>query len=369
MKVTIVGAGSIGGLLGGAMAHAGHDVVLVDRWADHVAAINRDGLFVDGIRGEMRFNVRAIGIEELRGPLGAVVVATKSMDARDAAATVIPMLGPDGFLVSMQNGLHELTFIDMIEAAGLGGKERVIGAIPNYGAGQIAPGHVEFVHEGPIQLGEMDGSDSLRLQQLSKMFSCLTPVQVSRNIWGQVWAKEVYNNQVVCSALANAPLSETLGDPRFARLAGALVREAIGIARANGITVEAFDFFDPSLYDPRTAEATERLVAHIAETVFKLRKDQARSTHVFRKTGSGTWWDIKVRKRPSEVRWRNGRLAEIGRAAGADVRLTEALCEMIYGIEAGHREFGFANFDELEAYTGSIGKALPWSELKHRGEK
>ena len=369
MKVTIIGAGSIGGLLGGAMARAGHDVVLVDRWAEHVAAINRDGLFVDGIRGELRFKVRAIGVEELKGPLEAVIIATKSMDARDAVQAVIPMLGADGFLVSMQNGLHELAFAEMLEAAGLGGTQRVVGAIPNYGAGQIGPGHLEFVHEGPIQLGEMDASDSPRLRQLAEMFACLTPVQVSRNIWGQIWAKEVYNNQVVCSALANAPLSETLGNARYARLAGALVREAIGIAVANEISVEPFDFFDPSLYDPKTPAETERLIAHIGDAVWKLRKDQVGSKHVFRKTGSGTWWDIKVRKRPSEVRWRNGRLLEIGAAAGADVRLTKALCEMIYGIEAGSREFGFSNFDELEAYTRSIGKALPWDETQHAGEK
>jgi 2-dehydropantoate 2-reductase len=369
LKVTIIGAGAIGGLLGGAMAHAGHDVVLVDRWAEHVEAINRNGLFVDGIRGEMRFKVPAIGVTDLRGPLRAVVIATKSMDAQDAARAVIPMLGPDGFLVSLQNGLHELAFADMLEEAGMDGRRHVVGAIPNYGAGQIGPGHLEFVHEGPIQLGEMDGTDTARLRQLSEMFACLTPVQVSRNIWGQVWAKEVYNNQVVCSALASAPLSETLGNPRYARLAGALVREAIGIAARAGIVIEPFDFFDPSLYDPQTPQETERLVAHIGDTVWKLRKDQVGSKHVFRKRGSGTWWDIKIRNRPSEVRWRNGRLVEIGHATGADVRLTQALCEMIYGIEQGSREFGFGNLEELEAYTRSIGKALPWNDTQHTGGK
>ncbi len=359
MQVTIIGAGSIGGLLGGHMARAGHDVLMVDRWREHVDAINRDGLFVDGIRGEFRLPGKAITPDELKGPLGAVVIATKSMDAEQAARSVIPLLGPDGFLVSLQNGIHEPTFVRLSREARIGGEERVIGAIPNYGAGQIGRGHIEFVHEGPIQLGELDGSDSARVRELAEMFGVLTEVEVTPRIWGQIWAKEVYNNQVVCSALANVPLSETLGTPRIARLAGALVREAIGIAGACGRTPDPFAFFDPTLYDPKTPEETERLVAHIGATAKKLRKDQVASTHKFKKTGSGTWWDIKVRKRKSEVRWRNGRLAELGREAGADTRLTEKLCSMIYEIEAGSRDFAMANYDELEAYVQEIGKALP----------
>lgn len=337
-------------------------MLLADRNEDHVEAINARGLFVDGIRGEFHLTPRAIRMTDLRGPLDAVVIATKAMDAAAAAGSVIPLLGEDGFLVSLQNGIHEPRFIALADAAGLDGKKRVVGAIPNYGAGQVGPGHLEFVHEGPIQLGEMDGSKSERVARLADMFSCLTEVQVSGNIWGQIWAKEVYNNQVVCSALANAPLPETLGTPRYARLAGALVREGLAIAKATGVAVEPFDFFDPSLYEPATPEDTQKLVAHIAHTAWKLRKDQVKSSHVLRKQGSGTWWDIKVRKRQSEVKWRNGRLAELGRAAGADVRLTEALCRMIYEIEAGTRDFGFGNLEELETYTRSIGRALPWTE-------
>jgi 2-dehydropantoate 2-reductase len=52
-------------------------------------------------------------------------------------------------------------------------------------------------------------------------------------------------------------------------------------------------------------------------------------------------------------------MVEFGREAGADVRLNAKLCEMIYEIEEGKRALGFHNYDELEAYVASIGKALP----------
>ncbi len=359
MKVAIVGAGAMGGLAGAWMARAGHDVLLVDRWAEHVDAINAHGLFIDGIRGDRRVAVRAVAADRLRGPLEAVLIATKSQHAEEAARLVAPLLAPDGFIVSFQNGFNEPAIAAVLAERGLGGAERVIGCIPNYGGALVDPGHLEFVHEGPIQLGEMDGRITPRLRELAAMLGALTEVQLSTNIWGQIWAKEVYSAQVVFSALADARIGDTLGQERYARTAGAVVREALAIADANGIKVEAFDFFDPANYRVETAADTDRLLANIAHAIWLLKKDQKPGGHVFRKQGSGIWWDIVYRNRPSEVRASNGKLVDYGRAAGADVRLNERLCTMIYEIEEGRRQLGFHNFDELETYAREIGRALP----------
>lgn len=359
MRITIVGAGAIGGLAGAFMSRAGHDVLLVDQWAEHVEALNRNGLFIDGVRGEMRIPVKATTPGELRGTLEAVLVATKSQHTEAAVRSILPFFDDRTFVVSYQNGFNEPLIARILEETGLGGIERVIGSIPNYGGALVDPGHVEFVHEGPIQLGEMNGARTERLRNLASALEALTNVQISENIWGQIWAKEVYAAQVVFSALADAPIRETLGVERYARVAGAVVREALEIAEANDIAVEPFDFFDPANYKPKTAADTQKLLDNINHAIWLLKKDQKPDRHVFRKKGSGIWWDIVYRNRPSEVRASNGKLVEYGRTAGADVRLNEKLCSMIYEIEEGKRPLGFHNFDELEAYVAQIGKALP----------
>jgi ketopantoate reductase len=205
----------------------------------------------------------------------------------------------------------------------------------------------------------MDGSRTPRLAELAEELGALTEVQLSDNIWGQIWAKEVYSAQVVFSALADLPVRETLGIERYARIAGAVVREALEIAEANGITVEAFDFFDPKNYKPKTPADTKKLIDNVNHAIWLLKKDQDVSTHKYRKKGSGIWWDIVYRHRPSEVRSSNGKLVDYGRAVGADVRLNERLCDMIYEIEEGKRPLGTRNYDELGDYVASIGKALP----------
>jgi 2-dehydropantoate 2-reductase len=359
MKVTIVGAGAIGGLAGAYMSRAGHDVLLVDRWAEHVDALNAKGLTIDGIRGELTVPVRAARPDQLSGPLEMVLVATKSQHTLDAVRQILPLLTPESAVVSYQNGFNEPEITALIDRAGLPGRRMVIGSIPNYGGALVDPGHVEFVHEGPIQLGEMDGSTTPRLAALARMLEALTEVQLSGNIWGQIWAKEVYSAQVVFSALVDARIGETLGVERYARIAGAVVREALEIAEANGITVEAFDFFDPANYRPKTPEDTRRLLDNVSHAIWLLKKDQQGRRHEFRKKGSGIWWDIVYRNRPSEVRSSNGKLVDYGRKAGADVRLNEKLCTMIYEIEEGRRSLGFHNYDELERYVTEIGRALP----------
>jgi 2-dehydropantoate 2-reductase len=365
LKILIIGSGGIGGLAGAYMSQAGYDVTLVDTWVEHVAAMNQHGIRIDGVRGELLIPVKAITpsdlpiFKETNGPLEAIFIATKTQHTAGAVQQILPLLSSESFIVSLQNGFNEPVIAELLESVGLGGNERIIGSIPNYGGALVDPGHLEFVHEGPIQLGEMTGQQTPRLAELNKMLSTLTNVQLSDNIWGQIWAKEVYSQQVIFSALADARIHETLGVERYARIAGAVVREALDIAEANNIEVEAFDFFDPANYRPQTSQDTQKLLDNINHAIWLLKKDQKPNTHEFKKKGSGIWWDIVYRKRPSEVGAMSSALIAYGKEARADTRLTEKLASMILEIEAGKRELGFHNYDELESYTRSIGKELP----------
>jgi choline dehydrogenase len=300
-----------------------------------------------------------------RGVLAQTPVATggffrtePGLDMPDAQVQLqIGLIGPPG--ASAWQRLPRREGFSIAVNAGKDGKRQVVGSIPNYGGALVDPGYLEFVHEGKIQLGEMDGSDTPRLRTLTSMLEALTPVQVSQNIWGQIWAKEVYANQIVFSALADARIHETLGVERWARVAGAVVGEAVDIAVANGIELEAFDFFDPVLYKPKTPEDTGKLIAKINNAIWLLRRDQDPKKHTFKKQGSGMWWDIVYRKRKSETGAMKSKLIAYGKAKGADTRLTEKLCRMIVEIEEGKRQLGFHNYQELEAYVAAIGKTLP----------
>ncbi len=135
---------------------------------------------VDGVRGDLHFEVKALHPHELTGPLEAVLIATKSQHTLEALESVLPLFGPETFVVSYQNGFNEHDIAARLTEAGLGGLERVIGSIPNYGGALVDPGYLEFVHEGAIQLGEMTGEPhAAPAGNWPTMLSALTEVQLS----------------------------------------------------------------------------------------------------------------------------------------------------------------------------------------------
>ena len=206
----------------------------------------------------------------------------------------------------------------------------------------------------------MVGPLSPRVRELGAMLEALVPVRFPNDIWSLVWSKEVYMGQVVFSALVDAPIQETLAVERWARVAGAIVKEGVGIADVNGIALDDLDYFQPRLYRGNAPEDTRALIGMIQHAAWLLHKDQDPTRHVSRKRGgSGMWWDIVYRKRKSETEAQKGKLIAYGRAKGADTRLTERLCEMICEVEEGKRPLGPQNLAELEAYVSAIGKALP----------
>ena len=87
MKITVVGAGAMGGSFGGLLAVAGHDVSLIDTWQDHVAAINRDGLKVEGVLGEHRIRLDATTAPVVGMAADVVIVFVDSNNTEGGAAT------------------------------------------------------------------------------------------------------------------------------------------------------------------------------------------------------------------------------------------------------------------------------------------
>ena len=142
-RIAIVGAGALGGYVGGTLAHLGHDVTLIDPWPQHVEAIRARGLELDGVTPEEKFTARPkilhlMEVQSLiRTPVDVAMVAVKSYDTLWATALIAPYLSERGFVVSLQNCMNEETI------AGVVGWGRVVGAVASmisldlYEAGRI----------------------------------------------------------------------------------------------------------------------------------------------------------------------------------------------------------------------------------------
>jgi 2-dehydropantoate 2-reductase len=359
VKVAIVGAGAIGGLTGAWMSKAGEDVTFVDVNREHVEAIRTRGLYIDGARDEHRLPPqKAFTPAELTEPLECVFLAVKSQHTREATEGIKHLLGPDSFVVSLQNGLVNEEVI-----ASVIGAERTIGALPDYGGAYVDPGHLEFVIEGPVYVGELNGRITPRIQEVYRLLSHVAECHLLTDIKARVWAKRCFGGQTVASALVDAPYHVVLSDERALRVTGPLVREALEVAYAYGVNVPSGPFFEPGLYFPQTAAETERLFAFVRATVARqarhVLEHEKAGKHRYVKQGSGIHWDIVYRKRKSEVRWNHGPLEEKAAVVGVPLPLNTRLHRMIYELEDREREFGWHNFAELYDVVCALGKQLP----------
>jgi len=334
MTITIYGAGAIGGITGARLAQAGHDVLLIDKAEDHVAAMNARGLTIDSREGSVTIPVRAGTPSTLGQHLELVLLAVKSQDTPAALEILAPRLAPDGAIVSLQNGLNE----EVIAAAI--GERRTVGCLVNWAADWQAPGRILHGGEGALVLGELDGRRSERVQALAKLLDVVAPTRVSDNILGYTWAKHVYGALLVATALVDAHVYEVV--ERSPAVQGMLIRlvvENMDVAERAGVRLLAFDEYDPADY---------RAAAR-GDTAARARAMASIATHyrAATKTKTGIWRDLAVRKRKTEVGALLGATVAKAKGYGLAMPLTERLIAMIADLEHGRRQMSWANLDEL----------------------
>jgi 2-dehydropantoate 2-reductase len=332
MRCLIWGAGAIGGTIGAHLARAGHDVTMVDAVADHVDAINRNGLRVTGPIAEFTVAVPAFTPQTLTGSWDMITLATKAHHTGVAVRALVPHLTAGGCVVSAQNGLNELAIAEVVGAA------RTVGAFVNFGADYLEPGVIHYGGRGAVVVGEIVGPITPRVNAIRDAWSDVDPRAITTpNIWGYLWGKEAYGAMLFATALTNESIADALAMRAYRHLYIALAREILAVAAARGVCPEPFDGFEPSAYltsaPPGAADGSlEALVAHNRRSA---------------KSHSGIWRDLAVRKRPTEVDAQLGIVVTLGTKAGVATPLTARLVELIHEIERGARPQSLDALDAL----------------------
>ena len=334
--ILIWGAGAIGGSLGAGFLRAGHEVVFVDTDPAHVAAMNADGLTIDGPVRPDRVTATAHLPGDIEGTFTRTFLCVKALHTDAAIAALAPHVAPDGYVVSAQNGLNERLIAKVV------GAHRTIGCFVNFGADYLAPGVVHYSGRGAVVVGELDGTATPRIDALHALMRDFDAAAiVTPDIWGYLWGKMTYGALLFGTALTDDSIADVLADPACRPVLTALGQEVGAIAAAEGVTPEGFDGFDPAAFAPGAGQAA--LDRSFAEMVAHNR----RST----KTHSGIWRDLAIRKRKTECEAQLGPIVASGRTHDRPTPLTERLMATIAEIEAGRRPLSRANLTELGGGT------------------
>ena len=345
-RIAIVGAGALGGYVGGTFAHLGHDVTLIDPWPEHIETIRKKGLELDGLTPEERFTVtkaKTLHLTEVqslaRTPIDIAFVAMKSYDTAWATALIKPYLSQQGFVVSLQNCLNEETI------AGIVGWGRTVGVVASlisvdlYEPGKIRRTMAKGGEKHTVfRVGEPHGRITQRVEELVGWFRQIDSAKATANLWGERWTKLVQNGMgngvTAATGLTTGDCSRNETIRRFQiKLAG----EGIRVGQALGFQLEKVRGIE-----------TERMALAAEGNVEALREVEAVLTQ---KEGNNPRGNIQrpsmaqdmLKGRRTEIDAMNGFIAmkgaEVGVAAPSHVKLTEIVTK----VERGELRASAAN--------------------------
>jgi 2-dehydropantoate 2-reductase len=331
-RLVFVGAGAIGSYLGGHLTRAGHEVTLIDPWAEQVEAIRRDGLAVEGPHEPFVARPAAVHLHEaarLPRDFEFAFVAMKAYDTAWAAQLALRHAAPTGAIVSAQN-----CWPDPI-VAGVAGATRAVGLVMSrIGVALWKPGRVERGFEkgqgaghDVFRVGEHDGRITPRVQALAEMLSVIDGARATDNLWGERWAKlsqnAMSNPLQALSGLGSLEIaSSEVGRTLMIRLAA----ESARVGLALGHRVPAFAGAPAERWadaDRReTWEALDRMLTPAAATARNWRASMAQDV---------------AKGRPTEIGEMNGHVVAQGRRAGVATPVSAAIVAAVREVESGGR--------------------------------
>ncbi|PDW00325.1 ketopantoate reductase family protein [Candidatus Chloroploca asiatica] len=305
MRIAIIGAGAIGGVFAWYLApHC--DLVIVDQWADHVAALNRDGLHCerDGVTKARR--VRAVSDPALAFPAQLALVLVKAHQTTWAAEACAAALAPDGLAYTLQNGLgnHEVLAAEL-------GATRVGQGVTTLGGTLLGPGRVRHAGMGATTLSLTPNS-----AQANALADLLNQAGLPTSITGDldtlIWGKLIVNVGINAITALLRVRNGVLAENSAARsLLGAVVTEAVGVAAAQGITLPYTD-----------------TVAHVLQV--------ARATAA----NQSSMLQDRLRGAPTEIATINGAIVALGAKLGIPTPYNATLVALITALETSQGEGG-----------------------------
>ena len=346
-RVAIVGAGAVGGYIGGKLAQAGVDVRLIDGWVAHIDKIRRDGLSISEPGRTENIHVPSLHLCDvqslIRTPIDIALICTKSYDTAWAAMMIRPYLSSSGCVVSIQNSLNEE------DIAAVVGWERTLGCIAStISVVAPRPGEVARVRTPGgsnytvFRLGEVHGRHTPRAARLVELLSAVDSAKVTPNLWGERWSKLV-TNSMHHGILGSTGISDhaLMRDKGTRTLATRCAGEAIAVALALGHQLE------PILRMPATlwlqASQGDAAALKEVESGWEQWMERSKEPHF------GSIGQDLDKGRRTEIDYVCGYVVAKGAQLGVPAPMQSALHALVKRVERGQIERGMDNIAPLLA--------------------
>ncbi|HEY6066253.1 MAG TPA: 2-dehydropantoate 2-reductase [Thermoanaerobaculia bacterium] len=302
MRIAVFGTGGAGGYFGARLALSGEEVVFIAR-GEHLLAIRDRGLRVETPAGDLLVRpARATDDPAEAGAVDAVLVGVKTWQVTDAAVAMRPLVGPDTFVVPLQNGVEAAGELAAVLGAG-----HVLGGLCGTLSWLAGPGVIRSIGRVHfVKFGELDNRPSERAERLRQAFArAEVDVEIPPDVHRASWEKFLFVVSLGgVGAVTRAPAGVVRSVRETRRMLEGCMREILAVGRARGVAL------------------ADSIVAEKMAFVDSL--DPGGTTSLHRDLAEG---------RPSELDAWNGAVVRLGREAGVSTPLHEFIYHSLLPLE------------------------------------
>lgn len=331
MTMAVMGAGSLGTIVGALLARSGQDVVLIDVDEKNVEALKTKGARITGSI-DITVPVRASLPAHMQGIYDIVFLLTKQTYNEAALAALLPHLGPDSTVCTLQNGIPEESVAARVGIA------RTIGGTVGFGATWREPGvsiltsSLEALQKFGFDIGEIDGRLTPRLDKIRNALSAVGGCQIVDNLMPIRWSKLLMNATFSgVSAALGCTFGDVLDDPRAMRFLAHVADETIKVARANGVRLAEMQGEDMGSLELQPGETVDDKMAFYRRVWSRHAKLKASMLQDLEKG------------RKTEINQINGYVCQKGRATGVATPCNDLVVELVSEAETTKT---LPNFDD-----------------------
>ena len=257
MKICIYGIGAIGGLMAARLKQAGYDVSAIAR-GKTLESIQKNGLqfYPAGAETAQSYPINATNKPADLGVQDIVIIAVKTTALAEIATHIAPLIGPDTVVFSAMNGIPWWFFHGLPQAPenikldSIDPQNRISNAIPasqiigcvtHLSATTPATGTVRQIAGNHLIIGEPNGENTPRLQQLRHIletagFELEVSSQIQEDIWFKLWGNMTMNP---VSAITGAKSDQILNDRYVRDFMSRIMQEAALIGAKIGLPIDA----------------------------------------------------------------------------------------------------------------------------------
>jgi 2-dehydropantoate 2-reductase len=231
MRILVVGAGSVGGYLGGRLAAAGRDVTFLVR-AGRAEQLRKDGLRIVSPYGDVALAPKIVLAPEIAGPYDVVLLAVKSYGLEGAMKDCAPAVGPQTMILPILNGMRHLDAL-----VGKFGEDCVLGGSTRLSTDLDSEGRIVQLGDlNDLSYGERSGVVTPRIQALHETlsnagFDSILSPDIMEFMWRK-WTMLAASGAITC--LLRGTVGEIAAAPYGRETAVAIIEECAAIVRAAG---------------------------------------------------------------------------------------------------------------------------------------